>query len=74
METSHSGFQKEGQESKYNATVFELLLTLAARVNASLKLSKKLFHHLFNQKHLKLLLQIRLKLKYVSALKDCTGS
>lgn len=33
----NSGFPKAGQESKYNQTLFELLMTLAARVNASLK-------------------------------------
>lgn len=37
------GFQKQSQEHKYNQTVFELILTLAARVNASLKLSNHTF-------------------------------
>lgn len=32
-----SGFDTKDQEAKYNITVFDLIMTLAARVNASLK-------------------------------------
>jgi hypothetical protein len=39
----YGGFAKPGQEARYNNTVFELILTLAIRVNASLKSSKLLF-------------------------------
>ena len=35
-----SGFLHRDQETKYNLTLFDLFLTLATRVNASLKLSK----------------------------------
>lgn len=36
----NSGFELTEQELKYNLTVFDLLMTLAARVNASLNSSK----------------------------------
>ena len=39
-EVLSSGFLHRDQETKYNLTLFDLLLTLATRVNASLKLSK----------------------------------
>ena len=42
MSILYQGFKRPGQESKYNSTVYELLMTLAARVNASLKISKYL--------------------------------
>jgi hypothetical protein len=35
-----SGFESQEQEAKYNLTLFDLLLTLSARVTASLKLRK----------------------------------
>jgi hypothetical protein len=38
-----SGFIHRDQETKYNLTLFDLLLTLATRVNASLKLSKSAY-------------------------------
>lgn len=41
-----SGFLHRDQETKYNLTLFDLLLTLATRVNASLKFSKYTVFHL----------------------------
>lgn len=41
------GFKKQSQEDRYNQTVFELILTLSARVNASLKLSNYSFFDRF---------------------------
>jgi hypothetical protein len=41
MSADFGGFKKQGQFQKYNQTVFELLMTLSARLNASLKLSKQ---------------------------------
>ena len=43
---SFSGFDTKDQESKYNLTVFDLIMTLSARVNASLNCSK--IHHFVN--------------------------
>ena len=37
-----SGFASKEQESKYNSTLFDLILTLAARLNASYKQSNYL--------------------------------
>jgi hypothetical protein len=37
---NYGGFESKEQESKYNLTVFDLIMTLSARVNASLKCSK----------------------------------
>jgi hypothetical protein len=37
---SFSGFESKEQEQKYDLTVFDLIMTLSARVNASLKCSK----------------------------------
>lgn len=37
----YSGFTLREQEMKYNTTLFDLLTTLAARVTATLKLSKQ---------------------------------
>ena len=39
-ENLYSGFINRDQETKYNLTLFDLLLTLASRVNAALRLSK----------------------------------
>jgi hypothetical protein len=41
-EKLYSGFPLKEQELKYNLTLFDLIMTLAARVTASLKLSNKL--------------------------------
>ena len=38
LPTTFSGFQLRDQELKYNLTLFDLVMTLAARVGASLKL------------------------------------
>lgn len=42
-EDKFCGFQQKEQETLYNVTVFDLIATLAARVTATLKLSKHLF-------------------------------
>ena len=36
----HQGFAQYEQELKYNATIFDLIITLATRVHASYKYSK----------------------------------
>ena len=38
-----SGFSTRDQETKYNLTLFDLMMTLAARVTASLRMSKLLY-------------------------------
>jgi hypothetical protein len=38
--TKYSGFSTRDQETKYNLTLFDLVMTLSARVTASLKLCK----------------------------------
>ena len=42
----YGGFALREQESKYNITVFDLILTLGARVTGTLKNSKQLAIHL----------------------------
>ena len=39
------GFLTKEQELKYNITLFDLIMTLAARVNASFKQSKHIHFH-----------------------------
>jgi hypothetical protein len=41
LPTTFSGFALRDQELKYNLTLFDLMMTLAARVSASLKLLTK---------------------------------
>jgi hypothetical protein len=47
-ENLYSGFVNRDQETKYNLTLFDLLLTLASRVNASLRLSKSTLPYSIN--------------------------
>jgi hypothetical protein len=42
-EAKYSGFSTRDQETKYNLTLFDLVMTLSARVTASLKLRTYLF-------------------------------
>lgn len=43
-ELQFGGFNLKDQETKYNLTLFDLILTLSARVTASLRLSKPTKH------------------------------
>lgn len=47
-ENLYSGFVNRDQETKYNLTLFDLLLTLASRVNAALRLSKSTLPYSIN--------------------------
>jgi len=43
----HQGFAQYEQELKYNATIFDLIITLATRVHASYKNSKHFLKKMF---------------------------